>query len=186
MKTTSGYVIGIAVLVGIGIGVYAGRRQQPAQHTFLAAADTGTSKVPMPTIDNFNAFIDKFVPSVRQHFAAMASGDATLEFKVLRTDLKKTESLINPVVGEAVCQLVSDVRSDVYSSTTVDAWTLTFAYESGKWRIVKGVAKTTDAFSFPLSEQPSQIGKESEINVSAYLANICNQVQDPSFRMRAR
>lgn len=187
-KATS---IGVAIvlILGIGIGIYVGTRLEPTKDTKSGISDgsgnASVSRAEVPNMEHFSAFAKKFAPAVHQHLMSTDTrtpdANSRVEFKLVRTDLKATDSLANPIVGEAVCQLTTSRESDTYSSTIAYSWVLTFGFKSEKWHIIKGTSRITDIIEFPRleRERSRQVGAESDIAVQSYLAGICNRVQQP-------
>jgi hypothetical protein len=125
------------------------KRLQESQNTSAQKQSVSSPAMqPQPTIDGFNTFARKFVPlqqESEQRAISMAFPGETYKVicKMIGADLKKTDSLTNPIVGVVVIDETGTVTSTdgTFDSARVDIDTITFAMVNGKWKPISFIRK---------------------------------------------
>lgn len=152
-------VVCVLVLTGIAGAVYViATRQNGRSASSLTA---GTLAVPGTTPDagvllsNFNAFLHALSPAMKQDEernlrrgneaikpderdrSQATDAEAKVTVDVLSTDLKKSDSLVFPVVGVAVVRVDVDASFGFFERT----YTITMGQSQGKWKVSKATRR---------------------------------------------
>jgi hypothetical protein len=129
-----------------------------------------SAQPPQPTIDGFNAFAKTFVPLQQESQQRLATPFSDRSFKIdcklLSADVKKTDSLTNPIVGVVVIESSdTSIGADgSIMSIRGDIDTITFAPDNGKWKPIAFVRK------FDSAEPPIDTPPGAETTISPDMA----------------
>ena len=133
-----------------------------------SSATTLPSPANPPTIENFNGFISSLVSELQkrdddENAAAPVDVSVSTEQKysdlqyrfgsqihLLNTDLKKTDSLVNPIVGVALIktetstEIIRAKQNEGYDYRQYE-WLITFAPSNGRWKPIRWTSKLVDS-----------------------------------------